>query len=181
MPKRNTYQRYGSVSKFFHWTIFLLVTGMIIYGYSLSFLPEAWQAVAYNIHKLFGLSVLLLMLLRLSWALMNPKPKLPSKTPLWEVALERLMHFSLYLVLIAMPISGWLMTSAAENPPELFGISLGLPIAKDDSLRDLADTVHITLAIVIIVMVALHVLAALKHHFIDKDNILKRMLPGNLN
>lgn len=178
MAKRNTYQSYGSISKFFHWTIALLIIGMIIYGYSLSFLPESWAPTAYNIHKLFGLLILTLMLLRLIWALMNPKPKLPSKTPLWEIALERLMHFSLYLVLLAMPISGWLLASAAGKPPRLFGLSLGLPIAKNDWLRDNADTVHITLAIVIIVMVTLHVLAALKHHFIDKDNVLKRMMPG---
>lgn len=178
MAKRNTYQSYGSVSKFFHWTIFLLVFGMIIYGYTLEDFPKTWQGAAYNIHKLFGLLILFLMLLRLIWALRNPKPRMPSSTPLWEIALERLMHFSLYLVLILMPISGWTLASAAGKPPMLFGISLGLPIAKNAWLKHLADNIHVTLAIVIIVMVALHVLAALKHHFINKDNVLKRMMPG---
>lgn len=176
--KKNTYQSYGSVSKFFHWLIFLLVTGMIIYGYCMSYFPKSDQPLVYNIHKLCGLLVLALMILRMIWALMNPKPKLPSKTPLWEIALERLMHFSLYLVLLAMPIAGWLLSSAAGKPPKLLGVSLGLPIAKSESLASIADKVHVTLAVVIIVMVALHVLAALKHHFVDKDNILKRMLPG---
>ncbi len=175
--KKNTYQSYGSISKFLHWTIFLLVTGMIIYGYLMEYASDSSKALVYNIHKLFGLLVLSLMILRTIWALVNPKPKLPSKIPLWEIALARLMHFSLYLILLIMPFSGWILASSAGKPPKLLGISLGLPITQNESLKNLADNVHVTLAIVIIVMVALHVLAALKHHFIDKDNILKRMTP----
>lgn len=178
MAKKNTYQSYGSVSKFFHWAIFILILGMIIYGFVLGDFPKAWKALGYNIHKLIGLTVLILMVLRMIWAFMNPKPKLPSKTPLWQIAAERLMHFSFYLVLLAMPIVGWIMAVAANKPPKLFGYSLTLPIAPNEVLAKQMGLTHEILAYVIIAMVVLHVGAALKHHYINKDNILKRMMPG---
>lgn len=178
MTAKNTYQSYGSVSKFFHWTIFILVFLMIGYGFILGYLPKPWKPLAYNIHKITGITILILMLLRLGWALINPKPKLPSVTPLWQIASERLMHFGFYVVLIAMPLAGWVMASAAGKPPKLLGYALSLPISQSKTLAKQAGIIHSWLAYLIIFMVCLHILAALKHHFINKDNILRRMMPS---
>lgn len=178
MPKRNTYQSYGSISKFFHWTIFLLVLVMIVFGFLLGDIPKEWKGLAYNTHKLIGLTILLLMLLRTYWALRNPKPKLPNSVPLWQVAFARLNHFLLYLALLAMPIAGWIMSTAADKAPKLFGYTLALPINPNETLSETAGYAHQILAYTIIALASIHILAALKHHFINKDNVLKRMLPG---
>lgn len=177
MGLRNTIVAYGSVSKFFHWLIFLLILFMIIYGYCLSYVPKDYQPFAYNIHKLTGLSILVLMLLRLLWALANPKPLLPPDTPQWQQWIERLVHFLLYATIIAMPLAGWIGSVAGGRPPHLGSFSITLPIAKNEALADTAFSIHNTIAVVIIVLVSLHILAALYHHFIKKDNTLRRMMP----
>ncbi len=178
MAIKNTYQSYGSVSKFFHWIIVLLVFGMLIYGFLMGYLPKEYKGLGYNIHKLTGLTILTLMILRTLWALKNPKPRLPSGAPLWQIAAERLMHFGFYVVLLAMPVVGWVMSSAAQKAPHLWGYSLALPMGKNKALAHQMSTIHEILAYVIIAMIVIHVAAALRHHFVKKDNILVRMLPG---
>src|SRR3990167_4238155 len=98
---RNSNTQYGSVAKFFHWVIFLLLFCMIIFGFLLDDIPKDYQGVAYNTHKLTGLTILCLMLLRALWALTNPKPALPSDTKPWQRTAERLVHLLLYLTIIA--------------------------------------------------------------------------------
>ena len=132
-----------------------------------------------NIHKLLGMSVLVIMLLRAAWAWMNPKPDMPPGTPIWEHWAERLGHLSLYLFLIVMPLSGWMMTIAAGRPPRYLGWSITLPIPPSKQLAGWSSSIHNTLAILIIVFVSLHILAALYHHFVKKDNVLKRMMFGS--
>jgi len=177
MALRNSQVAYGSVAKFFHWLIFLLVLFMIIYGYSLQYVPKDYQAFAYNIHKLTGVTILTLMILRLLWALSNPKPLLPLDVPHWERLLERFVHALLYLVLIVMPLAGWIGSVAGGRPPHIGDINLWLPIEQNKALAEAAFNVHNTTAIIIIVLVSLHILAALYHHFIKRDDILRRMMP----
>lgn len=176
MSLRNTLTTYGCVAKFFHWLIFVLVIGMLTFGYFMDDLPKAYQGMGYNLHKLTGLSILCLMILRALWAMINPKPILSADVPLWQRWLERAVHFLIYAALIAMPLAGWIETSAGGKPPHLGNWQLGLPIAKNENLSDFAYSVHNSLAIVIIVLISIHVLAALYHYFIKKDDILQRML-----
>lgn len=176
---RNTEISYGSVSKFFHWLIFILLFVMIIYGFCLAYIPKNYQGIAFNIHKLTGLTILVLMILRLLWSFINPKPMLPFDTPVWQRIGERIVHWSLYLVIIAMPLAGWIGSCAAGRPPHIDGLRLDLPIQKNDALVDTAFNVHNTLALVIIALFCIHVMAALYHHFIKKDDILRRMLPND--
>ncbi len=172
----NTGSSYGPISKFFHWVVGTLVI-MMLFTYFLEDLPnKVMIGVAFNAHKLVGLTILTLMVLRLLWAWRNPKPSLPNSR-LWERVLEHLVHWSLYLALFIMPIAGWVGTSAAGKPPRLGMHALGLPLQKNERLSDLAFSVHNTMAIIIIVLVSLHVLAALYHYFIKKDKILQRMWP----
>jgi cytochrome b561 len=173
---KDTKETYGSVAKFFHWMVFILVFCLILVGYFMEDVGKAIQPTVYNLHKLTGLTVLLLMLCRLFWRSINRKPELEGARA-WERFLERSMHILLYLVLIAMPLSGWLMSVAAGRAPHLFNLMLTLPITASKPLAELCESIHGTLAIVIIVLVSLHVLAALYHHFVKKDNVLTRMMP----
>lgn len=177
MSLKNTTTTYGSVAKGFHWTIAILVLFMLAYGYSLNYFPQEYLSIGYTIHKLIGLTILVLMVLRLVWALSNIKPRLPFNTPWLERFAEWAVHFSLYAALIAMPIAGWVGSVAAGRPPRLGETVFNLPIEKNQDLSDLAFTIHNTLAIIIIVLLGIHLLAALYHHFIKKDDILRRMMP----
>lgn len=178
MSLRNTTLTYGSVAKFFHWLIFLLLFGMIIFGFLLDDIPKDSQPFAYNIHKLTGLTILTLMLLRTGWTLMNPKPVLPFDTLPWQRVAERVVHFLLYACVIAMPIMGWVGSTASGHAPHLGSINLALPIAEDKAFADQAFAIHNFLAFTIIALVTIHVAAAFYHHFIKRDNILIRMLPN---
>lgn len=175
---RNTEHSYGFVSRFLHWLIFLLLLGMIIYGFVLPYLPDSYQGTAYNIHKLTGLSILILMLIRLIWKWGNPTPLLPTDTPPWQLMIDRIVQWLLYITVIAMPIAGWVGTSASDKPPHLGHLALRLPVASSKALAELAFTIHNTLAIIIIVLVSIHILAALYHYFVKKDRVLQRMLTG---
>lgn len=174
---RNSYTQYGSVAKFFHWVIFLLLVGMLIFGFFLDDIPKDYQGFAYNIHKLTGLTILCLMVLRALWALSNPKPILPADTKAWERVIEHVVHILLYLAVIAMPLVGWIASSADGRPPHLGSIQIKFPIEKNAALADGLFSVHNTLAIVLIVLISIHVLAALYHYFVKKDQILQRMMP----
>ncbi len=176
---RNTRATYGSVAKVFHWVIFILVVCMLIFGYWMDGITDkTLRASLMNIHKLIGLTILLIMMLRLIWALLNPKPDLPNAKP-WEHRLERIGHFLLYFVLLAMPIAGWVMAVTAGFAPHIFNFRFQLPLSKNENVMNIAMGTHNTLAIVIIVLVSLHILAALYHYFFKKDNVLQRMMPGN--
>jgi cytochrome b561 len=131
----------------------------------------------FNIHKLIGLTILTLMILRLIWTVINPKPKLPIETFRWERILEKGMHSLLYFALILMPISGWILSTAAGKPPHLGLYRLPLPISQSKNLAHFGNSVHLFLAWVILALVTLHILAAFKHYLINKDNVLQRMIP----
>jgi len=174
----NTSHSYGVVTKFFHWLIFILVIGMLTAGYFLGDVPKDWQRTVFNLHKLTGLTLLCLVVLRFLWSLINKKPVLPASTTLLEKTGEGLVHGLLYLALIAMPLVGWIGSTAGGRPPHLGSWIIALPIAKDNQLKEWAFDWHGYIAIMLITLISVHILAALYHHFIRKDDVLKRMLPG---
>lgn len=175
---KNTYTQYGSVSKFLHWLIFLLILIMLCVGFVMDDIKnESVKDLVFNLHKLTGISILCLMIVRLIWALTNPKPLLPLDTTTWQLYAERIVQALIYISLIAMPISGWVMSVAAGYSPKLFGIALSLPLSKNEGLSHAAQKTHDTLAFIIIGLITVHILAAFYHYFIKKDNILQRMLP----
>lgn len=179
MSLRNTITTYGSVAKFFHWIIFLLLACMLTFGYFMGDMPKPYKPMVYNIHKLTGLTILVLMILRLLWAFTNPKPIVSVETPAWQRLAERLVQGLIYLSVIAMPIVGWVGATLGGSPPHIGSFKLPLPLNPNDNLSDTAFSVHNTLAIIIIVLISIHALAALYHYFIKKDDILQRMLPGS--
>jgi len=176
---RNTADRFGSVSKFLHWVIALLVVVMLIAGYFMTDIAnDALKGQVINLHKLTGITILFLMIIRLLWALANPKPRLPKGTPWFEHWLEWAGHFTLYALIIAQPITGWVGSVAGGHIPHAGSVMLNLPLSQNKSLAGDSFQLHDILAIAIIVVVSLHVLAALYHHFVRRDNILKRMMPS---
>ena len=132
-----------------------------------------------TMHKLSGMMILALMTVRLLWALQNVKPELPEAMPTWERIAERAVHGILYLALFLMPISGWIMSTAAGRPPGYYNVfNIPLPgIPQSEAIGGFFNTMHKTLAWVLVIFVTIHILAALKHHIINKDNTLRRMLP----
>lgn len=177
MGMMNTTRSYGSLAKVLHWLIFVLVFCMIIGGFLLDDVPKEYKGVIFNLHKLTGLTILILMLVRLFWNAMNVKPVLSSDTKPWERRLERAVHGLLYLLIIAMPLAGWIGSSSAGKAPHIGNIIFALPIPQNKSLIDAMFAMHGWIAFGIIGLVTIHIFAALFHHYVKKDDVLRRMFP----
>lgn len=169
---------YGTVSKLVHWLIAFLVISMIFLGYFMFDIPDKkTMGQVVSLHKLTGLLILVLMIFRVIWALTHPKPlELPYVVPYYQRILERSVHFLFYSILIIMPLTGWLMSVTAGHPPTLFSFTFALPVAENKIVSNYWENIHNTLAIVLIILISLHVLAAFYHYFIKKDDVLQRML-----
>lgn len=176
MCLKNTKDSYGLIAKIFHWPMALIILGLILVGLYMSAIepsPEKLQMVYY--HKSFGILILWLVGLRIIWRAFNTQPAhLPSHKG-WERLLAKLAHFFLYVAMIGMPLSGWLMSSAGEYPVPFFGLEMPDLISKNPDIGRLMHGVHEILAYMLIGAIGLHAMGALKHHFIDKDETLKRM------
>lgn len=180
MGLNNTHNSYGSVTKILHWLIFVLIVCMLLVGFFMDDIGDkSLRKEVINIHKLTGLTILVIMLFRVCWSLVNPKPDLPQGTPLWQIFAERVVHRLFYILLILIPISGWVMSVAGGHPPVLGPLTFYLPISTSKPLSNTAFDLHSWLAIAIIVLISVHVLAALYHYVVKKDDVLQRMLPRN--
>ena len=175
----NTKRRWGAVSQLLHWLIVALIIVQVTLASMADDLPSGVKKLSLLArHKSVGITILMLAILRLLWRWMNPTPALPQTLRSWEQSLARLTHVLLYVLLFAMPLSGWTMSSARGFPVSWFGF-FQLPdlVPKNKSLYEALLMTHSTLAWVLGAVVALHVAAALKHHFMLKDDVLRRMLP----
>lgn len=180
MTIRNTAETYGHVAKILHWLIALAVLGLMVAGTVMEDIPDkALRFQIYGIHKALGVSVLFLMLARFGWKLLNMG--LPHHNPAhkpWEQKLAAAVHWGFYALLVAMPLSGWLMTGAAGSTINWFGFFVVPNIAvPDQALREVYGEIHEITATLIWVALAAHIGGALKHAVIDRDNTLRRMLP----
>ncbi len=172
--------QYSSMSKALHWIIAIAVIGMLSVGFFLDDLPDQLKPIAYMIHKSTGLTILLLMIIRFIWVHASGKPALPDTVKIWEKILSRFVQYGFYILLIAMPLSGWIMSVAADRPPIYFGLfKVDFPgIGVNKPLAEYMAGWHEIIAWTLIAFIILHVAGALKHHFIDKDNVLKTMWPA---
>lgn len=162
-----------------HWLIAALVFAGWGLGWFMTDLPTSPDKLRYySWHKWLGVTVFMLALVRALWRATHVPPPLPATTAPWQVRAARASHFLLYVLLLAVPLSGWLMSSAKGFQTVYFGV-LPLPdlLAKDKGLGQDLARVHEVLGEVLAWLVALHVVAAVKHHFIDRDLVLRRMLP----
>lgn len=176
MPLGNTDDEYGAVARLFHWLTAFIIFGLIplgLYMQEVAYGPEKLQL--YVIHKSFGFLALFIVIGRIAWRFLNlPPSHLETHAP-WERFLAGVTHFFLYAAVIGMPMSGWIMSSAAEYPVPFFGFDMPNLVGKDETIYKIAGAVHGYLAYALIMAVGLHVAGAFKHHFIDKDSTLMRM------
>lgn len=179
MRWRNTTEHYGAVAIGFHWIIAILVIALLAVGLVMTDMkPGPDMFKIYATHKSLGIVVLSLAVLRLLWKLINPHLAALPSHQMWEKVLAKLAHLFLYFALIAMPISGWIMSSAKGFPVSVFGwFTLPDLVAPDKDLAKAANEFHELIAYALIGVIGLHVAGALKHHLIDKDGTLRRMLP----
>ncbi|HUT51208.1 MAG TPA: cytochrome b [Alphaproteobacteria bacterium] len=179
MPFRNTPDRYGAVAKAFHWLTLLLLIGSFTIAYSMIDMRiSPRKLVLYSWHKWVGVTVFLIVILRLAWRLRNRPPPLPGGMGQAQRRLAGLSHGLLYTILIVMPLTGWVMSSARNLPLVYLGlIEIPSPFGVNPALGDALKTVHYYLSLALLFFVGVHVLAALQHHFILRDDILRRMLP----
>ncbi|MEQ8964796.1 MAG: cytochrome b [Azospirillaceae bacterium] len=181
-PMRNTPHRYGAVAMAFHWVLAIAVVGLIVVGMIMTDLPPSQRTFEiFQLHKSIGFVVFVLALGRLAWRLANPVPPLPDGLKTWERGAAHLTHYGLYVLLIAQPVVGWLASSASTLGIQtvVFGV-LPLPdaVSPDEALYERLSALHGAIGWAFVALVALHVAAALKHHFVLRDDVLRRMLPG---
>lgn len=174
---RNTPKRFGSITKLLHWLIFLLILAQFYFVWSLP--DNSPLAPLYiRLHKSVGFTILLIGILFYVWHIINIKPLPPLIQPNWQYIISKVVHYTLFLLIILIPIIGYLLTCAAGKPINFFGwFTIPCLIAKNDALENIMFNIHQKLAYLILILVGIHFLAALFHHFIRKDNALRRMLP----
>ena len=171
--------RYTRTAVALHWAIALLVFAAFplgVYMHELPLSPDKLRLYSY--HKWIGVSIFLLAVLRVTWRSTHRPPPLPAAMPHWEKLAANTVHYLLYVLLFAVPLSGWLMSSAKGFQTVWFGV-LPLPdlVGKDKALGELLTELHETLNFLLLGLVFAHIGAALKHHFIERDGILARMIP----
>jgi cytochrome b561 len=181
MKFKNTSSDYGSISKFLHWSIAILVFVQFALVYWVIYvLPEKSPKAGFligGLHKPLGIVVLILALLAIMWKLLNIKPGFPANMPAWEKIAAKGVHTLLYLCLIVMPLSGVIMSVAGGRPPNFFGLyQIPMFMAENKELSNFFFNLHRFTSFFLIGLILLHTLAALKHHFINRDGVLKRML-----
>jgi cytochrome b561 len=173
--------RYTRPAIFLHWLIALLIVcGFCVglYMTGLKFSPT--KLSLYSYHKWTGVTIFTLALLRVLWRLTHKPPPLPATVPAWQQSAAGALHLLLYLLILVIPLTGWLYSSAAGVPTVPFGIAaLQLPdlLERNKETADSLRFLHMTLNYSLATLVGLHVLAALKHQFLDKDGLLSRMNP----
>jgi cytochrome b561 len=179
MPIRNTTARWGALAQLFHWVIVaLIITQFVLINIEGNFPLGLQKLIWLARHKSVGITILGLAILRLIWRWMNPTPELPDTLKPYERVLAKVTHVSLYVLLLIMPLTGWMMSSARNFPVSWFNL-VQLPdlVGPNRALYDTLHTTHAVLAWLLVGVATLHVLAALKHHFVLKDDTLRRMLP----
>lgn len=180
MTLRNTQAGWGLPARAFHW----IVAALVLAQFALGWMAASWRLSPAKLnlfvwHKSIGMTVLALVVLRLLWRLANPAPAAPAGTPAWERAAATVTHALLYFLLIAMPLDGWLINSAAGVPFSIFWM-IPLPplVAPDPALADACKLAHFWMFVLLAALVALHAAAALRHHFVKRNDVLTRMIFG---
>jgi len=177
---RNSPTAWGSVAKTLHWSMAVLLLVQIALGWTAVRLPLSPAKLDVFIwHKSLGLTLLGLVLVRLIWRWTNPTPRLPATTPPRQARAARTSHGLLYGMMIAMPLTGWVINSAARIP---FPFFWWLPVPdiapESEALAATTKSIHFAFFLVLAGAATLHATAALYHHWVRRDDVLRRMLPG---
>jgi cytochrome b561 len=178
MSLRSNDRQWGSVAKFFHWIIALGILGNGLFGLLMDLARSPMQKINWlALHKSIGLTVLALALLRIAWRWADRRPP-EEPAPRWQQLAARAAHGALYVLIVALPLSGWWFNSVTGKPLQWFKqFNLPALAAKNDAWRDFAHGVHEYLFWLLLLVLLAHVGGALKHHLTDHDDTLRRMLP----
>ncbi|WP_343520284.1 cytochrome b [Sphingomonas sp.] len=185
--KHTERSRYSPVGIAFHWVMAFLVLFQLGWGYYASWLPAGGDKLhAYEVHSAVGLPILLLALGRFGWRLMIPGPVNDADRQGWQTQVAYAMHYVFYVAFFGLPLSGWAMWSSIAEPGPLYLAGVvpwpqlpfdQMPLTTRWRIMDLAEDVHHVLVITLLLVIPLHVAAALKHHFWDRHDVLRGMLP----
>lgn len=179
----STPHTYTKTAILLHWLIALMIIGQLIGGKVMMWMdPKPLKFEIFQLHKSFGFIILALSLLRLIWRLLHKAPALPDGMKPIERIGAHLSHIGFYVLMIGIPLSGWIMVSASTTriTTKIFKM-VKVPdfpgVTRSEYMEGLTENVHEKLSIIMILLIGLHIGAALKHHFINKDDVLTRMVP----
>lgn len=177
MSWRNTDNNYGRISRIFHWVLFGLIAMMVIGALSTADIKGPEKADLIQTHKSLGAAILLLVGLRLLWRFANVVPSQPEQAPPWMRALAVISHYALYLLMLAQPVSGILMSQAEGHAVRPFGwFTWPTWVAPDKAQAEFYGNIHGAVWIALVTLVAVHITAALYHHWGRRDDVLRRIL-----
>jgi cytochrome b561 len=180
MNLKNTQDRYGNLSIAMHWLMLLLLIAV----YSAILLREIYpkgsdpREALKLWHTMLGLTVFLMVFLRMAIRLIGRTPQPGPEVPAWQNRIAGATHLALYLFMIVMPLLGWLLMSAEGKPIVFFGLQLPALWGADEGFADSVKDIHETIGEIGYYLVGLHAAAALFHHYVLRDDTLRRMLPG---
>ena len=174
---KNNEKKWGIIAQFLHWFVFAFLVGQITLGFIMGDFEGDQKWALFDLHKALGMSVILVIVFRLLWRFMSPLPKDPPM-PQWQNESARIVIWVLYFLMIMIPVSGYLMSTLGGHPIKIFDLGVIEPLMKDPELSKIANKAHKYMVWGIIGFASLHILAAFYHHFILKDDVLKRMLPN---
>ncbi|WP_176597146.1 MULTISPECIES: cytochrome b [Sphingobium] len=168
--------RYSNVARALHWILAILIIFNLFLGFAHDALPKDWKVMP--VHKSIGLTVLALTVARILWRFTRETPPLPAAMPAWEKGAAHATHFAFYAFMLLVPLTGWIMSSAGDRPLNWFFL-FDVPkfaVSKGDAIVGISGEAHEVLGFVWAALIVVHVLAALRHHFILKDGVLRRMI-----
>jgi len=174
-------KQYNLTAQLFHWSIAALILGLIVLGFYMDSMERSpFKFELYGYHKALGILVLVMAVMRIIWKHVSERPSPLSHHKNWEKCLSKTIHIVLYLAMIAMPLSGWVMSSAGGYGVSFFGLfDVPAIVDKNKELGRIAYQIHGVLPYIVMGCVGLHILGALKHHVLDQDETLRRM-GGNI-
>lgn len=172
--------KYSKTAIALHWIIAILVVTNVTLASMSEDLPRAAKAAYMNPHKAIGVSILMLSLFRLFWRLGHKPPAMPDAITGWQAKLGKTVHALFYFLILAVPLSGWILASAHPQAPPIsfFGLfEITLPLGKSESLAEIGGDAHDILTKPLVILIILHVIGALKHQFADRVPFIQRMWP----
>jgi len=174
---RTTPDRYTRTAVLLHWLLAVLIVVMVVLGFYMTEIPRNTpeRAFYFNLHKSLGLLVFMLVLVRIVWRITHPVPELPSSIPLWQRRASAISHGLLYVCMVLQPATGYIASSFSKYGIRFFGIPLPNWGWEDPGLRSIFVAAHETIVLVFITLIAIHVLAALKHALVDRNEVMQRM------
>jgi len=173
---KNTSEHYGSLTKILHSIILSIIIALLILGHIMGYFSDSLRLNLYNTHKAFGILVLFLGIIFVLWSSQNIKPAYPETLKPWEKLAAHGVRYALYVAMIAMPLFGWCFSTAYGKTTSFFGLfTLAAPVPVDLRWAGFFASAHKCTGWIIVALVLLHTVAALKHHIIDRNNVLERM------